>query len=80
MYIVSNMKTYSTGEVARIAGIHKLTVLRWLRSGVIPEPKRGRFVGRNFRIWTQRDLNRMLKHKQKHYRKGRGRKPKKKKT
>ena len=72
------MKVYSTGEVAQIAGIHKDTLLRWLRLGTIPETKRGRFVGRNFRIWTQRDVNRVLRHKKLHYRKGRGRKPKKK--
>lgn len=68
------MKTYSTGEVARLAGVHKNTLFRWLNAGSIPEPRRGRFVGRNFRIWTPRDIERVKKYKAAHYRKGRGRK------
>ena len=32
-------KTYSTSEVARIVGIDKQTLLRWLWSGKVPEPK-----------------------------------------
>ena len=70
------MKTYSTGEVSRLLGIHKNTLLRWLYAGAIPEPKRGKFVGRNFRIWTERDLKRARRYKELRYRKGRGRKPK----
>ncbi len=78
MHILNSMKSYSTGEVAKLAEIHKATLLRWLYSGSIPEPRRGRFVGRNFRIWTQRDLKRVLRYKQLHYREGQGRRPKKK--
>ena len=70
------MKTYSTGEVAKLLGIHKNTLLRWLYRGAIPEPKRGKFVGRNFRIWTESDLRRASRYKELRYRKGRGRKPK----
>ncbi|MCA7974066.1 MerR family transcriptional regulator [Burkholderia sp. AU39826] len=38
----------STAEVARQAGIHKDTLLRWLRSGVVPEPGRDRHGWRLF--------------------------------
>lgn len=76
MSILMNMANYSTAEVSELAGISKRTLYRWLWGGEIPEPKRGRLAGRNFRIWTQRDLNRVLKHKQLRYRKGRGRKKK----
>ncbi|MEM5426108.1 DNA methyltransferase [Paraburkholderia ferrariae] len=38
----------STAEVARQAGIHKDTLLRWLRSGVVSEPGRDRHGWRLF--------------------------------
>lgn len=38
----------STAEVARQAGIHKDTLLRWLRSGVVAEPGRDRHGWRLF--------------------------------
>ncbi len=39
----------STAEVARQANVHKDTLLRWLRAGLIPEPKRDR---RGWRYFT----------------------------
>jgi predicted site-specific integrase-resolvase len=69
-------KTYSTVEVTRMAGIGRMTLLRWLRDGKIPEPKRIRNGGLNARIWTDRDVERVRKYKQQNYRKGRGRKAK----
>lgn len=38
----------STAEVARLAGVHKDTLLRWLRGGLIREPHRNRHGWRNF--------------------------------
>jgi len=38
----------STAEVARMAGIHKDTLLRWLRNGLITEPNRDRHGWRSF--------------------------------
>src|SRR5713226_4726853 len=38
----------STAEVARIAGVHRDTLLRWLREGLIPEPRRDRHGWRIF--------------------------------
>lgn len=39
---------FSTAEVARRAGVHKDTLLRWLRAGSIPEPRRDRHGWRSF--------------------------------
>ena len=72
------MRTYFTGQVARMLGIHKVTLQRWLLSGKVPEPKRIRVNGGETRIWTARDVERVKKYKASHYRKGRGRKKKKK--
>jgi excisionase family DNA binding protein len=72
----SVMRTYSTAQVARMLGVHKVTLKRWLISGKVREPKRIGNGGIQARIWTDRDVERLRKFKQENYRKGRGRKPK----
>lgn len=39
---------FSTAEVAKLAGVHKDTLLRWLRAGVVAEPSRDRHGWRSF--------------------------------
>ena len=38
----------STADVARIVGVHRDTLLRWLREGLVPEPRRDRHGWRIF--------------------------------
>jgi DNA modification methylase len=52
------MKTYSSAEVAIRAGVHKDTLLRWLRQGLIPEPKRDRH---GWRVFTEEESIRIEK-------------------
>ena len=59
-------------------GVHKVTLQRWLLSGKVKEPRRIRNGGVDARVWTARDVERVRKWKAAHYRKGRGRKKKKK--
>lgn len=47
--IYANTNSLSTAEVARQAGIHKDTLLRWLRAGRVAEPQRDR---RGWRYFT----------------------------
>jgi predicted DNA-binding transcriptional regulator AlpA len=68
------MNTYSTIEVTRIVGIGRMTLLRWLKSGKVPEPQRIHNGGIDARVWTDRDVERVRKYKLENYRKGRGRK------
>jgi DNA modification methylase len=46
------MKNYSSAEVASKAGVHKDTLLRWLRQGLVPEPRRDRH---GWRIFTEEE-------------------------
>ena len=70
------MSPLSTEEVARLVGISRVTLERWLAQKKIPMPKRV-FVGtRVSRIWTERDIERVRRHREKFYGKGRGRKKK----
>ena len=73
------MTPLSTEEVARSVGISRVTLERWLASGKVPVP-RPLHVGKNvFRNWNNRDIERVKRYKEKHYRKGRGRKKKREK-
>ncbi len=72
------MVTYSTRQVARMVGINRSTLVAWLLSGKLKEPRRIRNGGVDARVWTTRDVERVRKWKAAHYRKGRGRKKKKK--
>ncbi len=46
---MNRQRTFSTAEVAARAGIHRDTLLRWLRERTIPEPRRDR---RGWRVFT----------------------------
>ena len=63
-----------------MVGIDRVTLQRWLLAGKIREPRRIKNGGINARVWTDRDVERVRRWKAAHYRKGRGRKPKKKKA
>ena len=57
-----------------MVGVDKQTLLRWLWSAKIPEPKHFVNGGQKIRLWTDRDLKNVLRYKKANYRKGRGRK------
>jgi predicted site-specific integrase-resolvase len=65
---------YSTAQIARIIGVNKQTLLRWLWAGKIPEPKHFANGGQKIRLWTDRDVINLRLFKEANYRKGRGRK------
>lgn len=62
-------QTFSTAEVARTLGVDKSTLLRWLYAGKLPEPKTQTFGGVESRVWTESDLERAKKFREKNYRK-----------
>lgn len=71
------MTAYTTPEVAKLVGVHLRTLHRWMESGAVEEPKeRVTMGGTAIRLWVERDIERVRKHKRSHYCKGRGRKPK----
>ena len=61
-----------------MAGIHWTTLHRWLASGNVRASRSLPMNGRTLWRWTDADVGRVRRHKEKHYRKGRGRKPKRK--
>jgi len=57
------MKTYSTAQVAKMVGVHKMTLIRWLLAGKIAEPRRLMNAGIDARIWNDQDVERARKFK-----------------
>jgi predicted site-specific integrase-resolvase len=56
-----------TGEVAHAIGVCKTTLLRWIRTGYIPEPPFVQ-VGRvRVRMWRKVDIARALQHRVSYY-------------
>jgi DNA-binding transcriptional MerR regulator len=70
------MEALSTVQAADKCGLHPVTLQRWIAEGKISAPPVRRVGGVAVRLWTDRDLERLRKHKKENYRKGRGRKAK----
>jgi DNA-binding transcriptional MerR regulator len=68
------MSGYSTAQVAGILGVSKVTILNWLRQGLLEEPRRSSVAGMEWRMWSEADLKRAREVKAKMRR---GPKPKK---
>jgi hypothetical protein len=70
------VKTYSTKEAARQAGIHWVTLLRWQADGKVSASEElGMNGGKHWR-WTSKDIVKVRKYKKEHFRAGQGRRSK----
>jgi hypothetical protein len=72
--VVHIVRQYSTNEVAKRIGVNKSTLLRWLYSRKLHEPKIVKTPGTVIRVWSEADLRRAWRFKEQNYCKGRGRK------
>jgi len=66
----------TTVEAAKKAGLHPVTLQRWIAAGKVAAPKPSLVGAVGYRLWSARDVAALLKAKASLYRKGRGRKPK----
>lgn len=58
----------TTQQVADSIGVHKETLLKWVRGGEIPEPRKvqvGRIANR---LWGEADVRRAREHRERNYR------------
>jgi DNA-binding transcriptional MerR regulator len=63
------MTQYSISEAARLLGIHRATLHRWIDKGVVPEPVSAIIAGSVLRYWTEDGFKRLRDYKAEHYRK-----------
>ena len=71
-------RRYTTEEAAKKAGITRVTLQAWIKAGKIRPPKPTFMGAVGKRLWTESDLGKLRKKKEKIYWKGQGR-PRKKK-
>jgi excisionase family DNA binding protein len=63
------MAPLSTPEVARLVGIHPITLEKWIARGVIPSPRRLAVGKHVVRLWSRKDIERVQKYKLANYNK-----------
>jgi excisionase family DNA binding protein len=68
----------TTAEAAKKIRLHHVTLQRWIASGKIKAPKPILIGAVGYRLWSAKDIQKLRKAKDEIYRKGRGRKPKRK--
>jgi predicted site-specific integrase-resolvase len=62
-------KTYSTLEAAEKAEIHRATLIRWLKEGRVKASTETPMAGGNvLRVWTEADIEKLIKYRKKNYR------------
>ena len=66
----------TTAEAAKRAGIHHVTLQRWIAAAKLNAPKPTLIGAVGYRLWSAKDIATLLKAKQVIYGKGRGRKKK----
>jgi len=66
----------TTAEAAERAGIHQVTLQKWIAAGRAKAPPPTLIGAVGYRLWSAKDIAALLKVKEASYRKGRGRKKK----
>ncbi len=63
----------STQQAAKLAGIGQATLQRWVKTRKLKAPKLTRVGGVLVRLWSERDMARIRRHKERFYGQGKGR-------
>jgi hypothetical protein len=63
---------FSISETARLLGIHRGTIRRWIRNGFIPPPTAEDVAGSKLRYWDKDGFARVKAHKIQHFGEGKG--------
>jgi predicted site-specific integrase-resolvase len=63
---------YSISETARLLGVHRGTLRRWIKARAIPEPVAEDIAGSRLRYWTATGLAKVKQYKEEHFRDGQG--------
>ncbi len=72
------MTTYSTAQAAKLLGIGRATLHRWMLERKFPVPKLRKVAGVSVRFWTFKEIEKVGKYMAAHYQEGKGVKKKSK--
>jgi transposase-like protein len=67
---------HSISDTARLLGIHRGTLRRWIKRRVVPQPTAEDVAGSRLRYWTAAGLAKVRQYKEEHFREGQGRRSK----
>jgi predicted DNA-binding transcriptional regulator AlpA len=65
-------KKFSISETARLLGIHRGTIRRWINNGLIPQPIAEDTAGARLRYWDKDGFDKVKEYRDKHFGEGRG--------
>ena len=63
---------FSISETARLLGVHRGTVRRWINNGLIPQPVSEDRAGVRLRYWNKDGFAKVKEYRDKHFGEGRG--------
>jgi transposase-like protein len=63
---------YSISETARLLGIDRGTLRRWIKKRLIPRPVAENTAGARLRYWTKQGFAEVKEYREKNYGKGKG--------
>jgi DNA-binding transcriptional MerR regulator len=69
------MAEYSISRAAKLLGVHRSTLHRWIAKGVVPEPIAKEIAGSQLRYWTEDGFAKLKQYRVDYYQK----KPRRKK-
>ena len=67
---------HSISDTARLLGIHRGTLRRWVKKHVVPQPIAEDVAGSRLRYWTAAGFAKVRQYKEEHFREGQGRRSK----
>jgi predicted transcriptional regulator len=63
---------FSISETARLLDVHRGTLRRWIRDGLIPKPIAEDTAGARLRYWNKDGFSKVKDYREKHFGEGRG--------
>jgi helix-turn-helix protein len=64
---------FSISETARLLGVHRGTIRRWIKAGLIPQPIAENTAGARLRYWNKDGFAKVKVYQGKHFGEGQGR-------
>jgi len=64
---------FSISETARLLGVYRGTIRRWVKAGLIPQPIAENIAGARLRYWDKNGFAKVKEYKENYFGEGQGR-------